>query len=142
MKTFMAKKEEADRKWYVIDAENKILGKVAVKAANILRGKSKPEFTPHMDNGDFVVVLNASKVRLSGKKEEEKKYQSYSGYPGGQKEKDFKMVQERKPELIILNAVAGMIPKNRLGRQIIKKLKVYQGPEHPHKAQSPKVIEL
>ncbi|MDF1657210.1 MAG: 50S ribosomal protein L13 [Verrucomicrobiales bacterium] len=135
MKTFSAKAEEIDRKWYVIDAENKVLGEVAVAAARLLRGKDKPLFTSHVDCGDFVVVINADKVKLSGNKEQQKIYTSYSGYVGGQKRESVEKLRQRRPELIVERAVNGMIPHNRLGRQISKKLKVYAGSEHPHDAQ-------
>ncbi len=142
MKTFSAKAEEIDRKWFVIDAEDKILGDVAVAAANILRGKNKPLFTPHCDCGDFVVVVNADKVRLSGNKEEQKIYTRYSGYVGGQKRENVKKLRERHPELIVQKAVNGMVPHNRLGRKIMKKLKVYSGADHPHEAQQVETFEL
>ncbi|MDF2375844.1 MAG: 50S ribosomal protein L13 [Verrucomicrobiales bacterium] len=135
MKTFSAKAEEIDRKWYVIDAENKVLGDVAVAAARLLRGKDKPLFTSHVDCGDFVVVINADKVRVTGNKEQQKIYTSYSGYVGGQKRESVEKLRDRRPELIVERAVTGMIPHNRLGRQILKKLKVYAGSEHPHDAQ-------
>ncbi|MCH1408853.1 50S ribosomal protein L13 [Verrucomicrobiales bacterium] len=142
MKTFSAKAEEIDRKWYVIDAENKVLGDVAVAAANLLRGKNKPLFTPHCDCGDFVVVINADKVRLTGNKEQQKLYTSYSGYVGGQKRETVEKLRERRPELIVERAVRGMVPHNRLGRQIFKKLKIYNGSEHPHEAQQVETYEL
>lgn len=142
MKTFSAKAEEIDRKWYVIDAENKVLGEVAVAAAKLLRGKDKPLFTSHVDCGDFVVVVNADKVRLTGNKEDQKIYTSYSGYVGGQKRENVAKLRERRPELIVERAVNGMVPHNRLGRQIMKKLKVYAGTEHPHEAQNTEAYEL
>ncbi|MCG8599267.1 MAG: 50S ribosomal protein L13 [Verrucomicrobiales bacterium] len=142
MKTFSAKAEEIDRKWYVIDAENQVLGDLAVAAANLLRGKDKPLFTPHVDCGDFVVVINADKVRLTGNKEQQKLYTSYSGYVGGQKRETVEKLRERRPELIVERAVRGMIPHNRLGRQIFKKLKIYNGSEHPHEAQQVETYEL
>jgi len=142
MKTFSAKAEEIDRKWYVIDAEDKVLGQVAVAAARLLRGKDKPLFTSHVDCGDFVVVVNADKVRLTGNKEESKIYTSYSGYVGGQKRETVAKVRERRPELLVERAVHGMIPHNRLGRQIFKKLKVYAGSEHPHEAQQVEPFEV
>ena len=142
MKTFSAKAEEIDRKWYVIDAENKVLGDVAVAAAKLLRGKDKPLFTSHVDCGDFVVVVNADKVKLTGNKEEQKIYTSYSGYVGGQKRENVAKLRERRPELIVERAVNGMVPHNRLGRQIMKKLKVYAGIEHPHDAQNAEAYEL
>jgi large subunit ribosomal protein L13 len=142
MKTFSAKAEEIERKWYVIDAEDKILGEVAVAAARLLRGKHKALFTPHVDCGDFVVVINADKVRLSGKKEENKIYTSFSGYVGGLKRETVRNVRERRPELLVERAVHGMIPHNRLGRQIFKKLKVYNGDTHPHEAQQPEAFAV
>lgn len=142
MKTFSAKAEEIDRKWYVIDAENQVLGEVAVAAARLLRGKDKPIFTSHVDCGDFVVVINADKVRVTGRKEEQKVYTSYSGYVGGQKRETVEKLRERRPELIVERAVRGMVPHNRLGRQILKKLKVYAGSEHPHEAQKAEAFEI
>ncbi|MBP82534.1 MAG: 50S ribosomal protein L13 [Verrucomicrobiales bacterium] len=142
MKTFSAKAEEIDRKWYVIDAENKVLGDVAVAAAKLLRGKDKPLFTSHVDCGDFVVVVNADKVKLTGNKEEQKIYTSYSGYVGGQKRESVAKLRERRPELIVERAVNGMVPHNRLGRQIMKKLKVYAGTEHPHEAQNAETFKF
>ena len=142
MKTFSAKAEELERKWYVIDAEGKVLGDVAVAAAKLLRGKSKPIYTPHIDCGDHVIVINAEKVVLTGNKEDQKVYTSYSGYVGGQKRETVRKVRERRPELIVERAVHGMIPHNRLGRQIMKKLRVCVGPEHKHEAQSPEPYEL
>lgn len=142
MKTFSAKAEEIERKWYVIDAENQVLGDVAVAAAVLLRGKHKPLFTSHVDCGDFVVVINAEKVRVTGKKEDEKIYTSYSGYVGGQKRESVAKVRERRPTLLVERAVTGMIPHNRLGRQIVKKLKVYAGAEHPHEAQQVEAYTL
>ena len=142
MKTFSAKAEEIDRKWFVIDAENKVLGDVAVAAAKLLRGKDKPLFTSHVDCGDFVVVVNADKVKLTGNKEEQKIYTSYSGYVGGQKRENAAKLRERRPELIVERAVNGMVPPNRLGRQIMKTLKVYAGAEHPHDAQNAEAYEL
>lgn len=142
MKTFSAKPSDVERKWFVIDAENKILGQVAVEAARLLRGKHKPIFTPHIDTGDFVIVVNADKVRLSGNKEREKIYTSFSGYVGGQKVETPRMVRKRRPVLLVERAVKGMIPKNRLGRAQLGKLKVYAGPGHPHEAQQPEAFEV
>jgi large subunit ribosomal protein L13 len=142
MKTFSAKKEEQQPSWYLIDAGNAIVGRVAEKAAVILRGKNKPTFTPHIDTGDYVVVINASKAIFSGKKEFQKTYTSYSGYIGGHKSETPKARRARRPELIIENAVKGMIPHNRLGRAILKKLRVYAGGEHPHAGQNPIPINL
>ncbi|MCB1226375.1 MAG: 50S ribosomal protein L13 [Verrucomicrobiales bacterium] len=137
MKTFSAKAKDVARNWWVIDAQDKVLGQVAVAAANLLRGKNKPIFTPHVDTGDFVVVINADKVVLTGRKEQQKIYTSVSGYIGGQKVENAERVRARRPELLVERAVKGMIPHNRLGRQIKKKLKVYAGGEHPHEAQNP-----
>ena len=138
MKTYSAKSEEVKRAWWVIDAAGQPLGRVAEKAANLLRGKNKTIFTPHVDTGDFVIVLNASKVTVGGKKEVAKVYTSFSGYVGGHHSETFKARRERHPELLIERAVRGMIPHNRLGRSIYTKLKVYAGAEHPHTAQNPK----
>ena len=137
MKTYSAKPAEVQRTWWVIDATGQHLGHIAVKAANLLRGKGKPIFTPHVDTGDFVVVVNADKVRIGGKKSLQKTYSSFSGYVGGHKSETFQDRLVRRPELIIERAVRGMIPHNRLGRAIYKKLKVYRGGEHPHTAQNP-----
>jgi large subunit ribosomal protein L13 len=137
MKTYSAKSEEVKRAWWVIDAAGQPLGRVAEKAANLLRGKNKTIFTPHVDTGDFVVVLNASKVTVGGKKDVAKVYTSFSGYVGGHHSETFKARRERHPELLIERAVRGMIPHNRLGRSIYTKLKVYAGAEHPHTAQNP-----
>ena len=138
----MAKKEEQQPRWYVIDAGGKVLGKVAVKAANLLRGKLKPTFTAHIDTGDFVVVVNAEKVVLTGKKETDKKYMTYSQYPGKEKIRSPKQVRATHPEKLIEHAVKGMIPKNRLGRAMITKLKVYKGSAHPHAAQKPQALAV
>jgi len=137
MKTYSAKSEEVKRAWWVIDAAGQPLGRVAEKAANLLRGKNKTIFTPHVDTGDFVIVLNASKVTVGGKKEVAKVYTSFSGFVGGHHSETFKARRERHPELLIERAVRGMIPRNRLGRSIYTKLKVYAGAEHPHTAQNP-----
>jgi large subunit ribosomal protein L13 len=142
MKTFSAKASEVPRKWWVIDARDQVLGKVAVKAANLLRGKAKTVFTPHVDTGDFVIVINAEKVRLTGKKEEQKTYMSFSGYVGGHKSENVRARRVRHPELVIERAVRGMIPHNRLGRRVYRKLKVYCGESHPHAAQQPEVVNL
>lgn len=143
-KTFSLRKEDAreQRKWYVIDAKDQILGKVAVRAANLLRGKGKAVYTPHVDCGDFVVVINADKVRVTGKKEVQKSYMSFSGYVGGHKSESFKARRARHPELLIERAVRGMIPHNRLGRAIYTKLKVYKGDQHPHAAQKPEPVSV
>jgi large subunit ribosomal protein L13 len=137
MRTFSAKASDIERKWYIVDANNQPLGRVAVKVANLLRGKTKPIFTPHVDTGDFVVVINAEKVRLTGKKETQKEYMSFSGYVGGHKSETVQRRRARRPELLIEHAVKGMIPHNRLGRSIFTKLKVYRGDQHPHAAQQP-----
>jgi large subunit ribosomal protein L13 len=141
-KTFSAKAREVSRKWWLIDAEDEVLGRVAVKAANLLRGKENMIFTPHVDTGDFVIVINADKVRLSGKKEEQKTYMSFSGYVGGHKSENVRARRARHPELLVERAVRGMIPHNRLGRAIYRKLKVYRGDSHPHAAQQPQVVKL
>ena len=142
MKTFSAKAQDVERKWYVIDAENKILGQVAVEAANLLRGKNKPIFTPHVDTGDYVIITNAEKVVLSGNKESEKIYTRYTGYVGNQKIETPRKVRERRPELLLERAVRGMIPHNKLGDAIYKKLKVVIGDEHGHEAQQPETHEV
>ncbi len=142
MKTFSAKPLEVERKWYVIDAENQTLGRVAVVAANILRGKNKPQYTPNVDTGDFVIITNAEKITVSGKKETDKLYRSHSGYPGGFKEISFKALMEKDPTRAIEKAVKGMLPHNTLGDEQFQKLKVYAGANHPHEAQKPVVYEL
>ena len=142
MKTFSAKANEVPRKWWVIDAQDQILGRVAVKAANLLRGKEKAIYTTHVDTGDFVIVINAEKVRVTGKKETAKEYMSFSGFVGGHKSETFKARKERHPELLIEHAVRGMIPHNKLGRAIYTKLKVYKGDKHPHISQQPAAVSL
>lgn len=142
MKTFSAKAEDVKRAWWVIDAKDQMLGHVAVKAAALLRGKHKATFTPHVDTGDFVVVINADKVRIGGKKEIQKTYMSFSGYVGGHKSETFRARRERHPELLVERAVKGMIPHNRLGSTAYRKLKVYSGAAHPHEAQNPQAITL
>lgn len=137
--TFMAKPAEVQRKWYVIDAEGKVLGRVAVEAARILRGKHTPMFTPHVDTGDYVVVINADKVILTGHKLDQKMYTRHSGYPGGLKQTSYRIMMDKRPELMVEKAIKGMLPHNRLGAQQAKKLKVYAGSEHPHQAQQPEV---
>ena len=141
-KTKSAKKSEVERKWYVVDAEGEIVGRLASKIANVLRGKHKPSFTPHVDTGDYVVVINAEKIRFTGDKMEKKEYLSYSGYPGGLKRKTARQMLDRKPIFIMENAVKGMLPKNKLGRAVIKKLFVYEGSEHPHSAQKPETFNF
>lgn len=142
MKTFSAKASEVSRRWWLIDAKDQVLGRVAVKAANLLRGKEKKIFTPHVDTGDFVIVVNADKVRLSGKKEEQKHFMSFSGYVGGHKSESVRARRARHPELLIERAVRGMIPHNRLGRSVYRKLKVYHGASHPHAAQQPQPVKF
>ena len=137
MKTFSAKASEVSRKWWIIDAKDQVLGRVGVKAANLLRGKEKAIYTPHVDTGDFVVVINAEKVRLTGKKEEQKMFMSFSGFVGGHKTENVRGRRARHPELLIEHAVRGMIPHNCLGRDVYRKLKVYRGDLHPHAAQQP-----
>jgi len=142
MKTFVPKKDEIEKKWWLINAEGKILGRLATEVAVLLRGKKKPEYVDFLDSGDFVIIINAEKVKTTGKKLEQKKYYSHSGYPGGLKEKTLKEMLEKKPEEVIKKAVWGMIPKNKLGRAVYKKLKVYRGPHHPHEAQKPQEYQL
>ncbi len=142
MKTFMAKPLEVKRKWYVIDAEGKPLGRLASEVAKILRGKNKPIYTPHVDTGDHVIVLNASKVVLTGKKLDQKFYRHHSLYPGGLKEIKYRHLMADKPERAVEHAIKGMLPKNSLGRAMFKKLKVYKGTEHEHQAQQPEKLEL
>ena len=142
MKTFMEKKETVSRKWYVIDAENLPLGRVATKAANILRGKHKVTFTPHIDCGDYVIIVNADKVKLTGNKLEQKMYYNHSGFPGGLRERNAKVMIENYPVEMVERAVKGMLPHNRLGRATAKKLFVYAGAEHKHSAQQPESITI
>lgn len=141
LKTFTYKGQYSDRKWFVVDAKGKVLGRMSSKIATILRGKHKPIFSPHIDVGDNVIVVNADKVRLSGKKASKKFYYHHSGYPGGLKEESFEKLIKEKPERIIYHAVKGMLPHNKLGRKMIKKLKVYSGEVHPHAPQKPEVLE-
>jgi large subunit ribosomal protein L13 len=140
MRTLSAKAEEVTRQWWVIDAANQPLGRVAVKAANLLRGKERAIFTPHVDTGDFVIVINAAQVAIGGKKETMKEYMSFSGYVGGHKSETVKARRARRPELLVEHAVKGMIPHNRLGRRVFTKLKVYAGADHPHSAQNPILV--
>jgi large subunit ribosomal protein L13 len=142
MVTISAKKNEVERTWYVVDAENKVLGRLATQVATILRGKHKPLFTPHVDTGDFVVVINAKKIHLTGNKLENKIYYRHSGYPGGIKATSAGELLEKKPETVIKHAVKGMLPKNKLGREQFKKLKVYPGKEHPHTSQMPQELKI
>ena len=141
-KTFSAKPGDINREWHLVDAEHQIVGRLASKIATILRGKHKPGYTPHMDTGDHVIVINADKVRFSGKKEDEKEYFRHTGYPGGGRVRTPKEVRIRKPDFIVRNAVKGMLPKGPLGRQMLSKLKVYAGSSHPHEAQNPKDLAL
>ena len=142
MKSFLAKNETVERKWHVIDAEGAVLGRLAVRAAMTLMGKDKPTYTPHVDTGDYVIVVNADKVRVTGDKADTKEYQTYSGYPGGQKIIPYKRMLERHPERIVEMAIKRMLPKNTLGANMYKKLKVYSGPNHDHAAQQPQKMEL
>ncbi len=142
MKTISVKTEDADRSWHVLDLEGLPVGRAAAKISALLRGKHKPSFTPHNDCGDFVVVVNAEKVSFSGNKLRDKKYYRHSGYPGGLRERTAGEMLERYPERVITIAVRGMLPKNKLGRKLLKKLKVYTGPEHPHSAQNPQTLTL
>ena len=142
MKTWNAKNDEIERRWYVVDAEGQTLGRLATRIADTLRGKRKPEYTPHVDTGDFVVVVNAEKIAVTGKKREEKIYYRHSGYPGGLRERTLGEELERRPTEVLRKAVKGMLPRNRLARQQINKLKIYAGPEHPHQAQKPQPMEL
>jgi large subunit ribosomal protein L13 len=142
MKTFSAKSHEVTRDWFVVDATDKVLGRVAAEVAHRLRGKHKPIFTPHVDTGDYIVVVNAEKLRVTGNKAEQKTYYSHSGYPGGIHETSFAKMQQRFPGRVLEKAVKGMLPKGPLGYAMIKKLKVYAGAEHPHTAQQPKVLDI
>ena len=141
MKTYLAKKETVQPKWYLIDAEGKVLGRLAVKVANILRGRHKPTYTPHVDTGDFVIVINASKIVLTGNKEDATEYMSFSGFVGGEKYRKLTDVRRKKPEFIIMQAVKGMLPKNRLANQMLTKLRVFPGATHDHVAQNPVVLK-
>ena len=142
MKSYIAKPQEVERKWYVLDAEGKTLGRLASEAASILRGKKKPIYTPHVDTGDYVIIINAEQVEVTGKKRKEKIYKRHTGYPGGLREITFEKLQAKNPEEIIRHAIKGMMPKGSLGRQMYKKLKVYAGNEHNHAAQKPEVWEF
>ena len=142
MRTFIPKKDDIEKKWWLINADGKILGRLATEVADLLRGKKKPQFTSHLDTGDFVVVVNAEKIKVSGRKLDQKTYYSHSQYPGGLKEEKLKDLLERKPEDVIKKAVWGMIPKGKLGRSVYKKLKVYRGPSHPHEAQNPQEYQF
>ena len=142
MKTYVVKQDDIQREWFLVDAEGQTLGRLASRIAQILRGKHKPIFSPHNDSGDFVIVINADKIHVTGKKMDQKMYYRHSGYMGGLKERTLREQLRRHPDEVITKAVKGMLPRNRLGRKIIKKLKVYAGPEHPHQAQHPKALEL
>jgi large subunit ribosomal protein L13 len=142
MKTYQAKKEEVDHQWYLVNAEGKVLGRLATELAKILRGKNKPAFTPHVDTGDFVIVVNTGKVVLTGKKMKDKIYYHHTGYPGGIKEITAEKLLAKKPTEVLRIAVKGMLPKNSLGRQMLRKLKIYAGPDHPHEAQKPVPLEI
>ena len=142
MKTFVHKGEYKNRKWFLVDASGKVLGRMASRIASILRGKHKPIYTPHLDLGDHIIVINAGKVRLTGKKDKKKVYYHHTGYPGGLKAATFEKLIREKPEWIIYHAVWGMLPHNKLGRKMVKKLKIYRGSEHPHTAQKPEVLEI
>ena len=141
-KTYNAKPADVDAAWYVVDADQQVVGRLAARIASVLRGKHKPSYTPHVDTGDFVVVVNAARVRFTGKKETDKEYFSHSGFPGGVRLRTPREMRERAPDFIIRNAVKGMLPKGPLGRQMLRKLKVYDGAEHPHEAQQPKELAL
>lgn len=142
MKTYIPKLNEIEKKWYVVDAEGQTLGRLATQVAAILRGKHKPQFTPHLDTGDYVVVINAEKVHVTGKKGQQKLYSRHSGYPGGLRQISLDDLRRNHPDRIIRYAVWGMLPHNRLGRKLLKKLKVYAGSDHPHTAQQPEALEL
>jgi len=142
MKSYVAKPHEVERKWYVIDAEGKTLGRLASQVAAILRGKHKPTYTPHVDTGDFVIIINAEKVNLTGKKLDQKMYRWHTGYPGGLKERTYRDMLINRPEKVMMHAVKGMLPKNSLGRKMLTKLKVYRGSEHTHQAQQPEVLDI
>jgi large subunit ribosomal protein L13 len=142
MKSYMARPLEVERKWYVVDAEGKHLGRLATEIVRVLRGKNKPQYTPHVDVGDFVVVVNADRVAVTGRKAEQRIYRRHSGYPGGMKETSYEQMLARKPTEVLRKAVYGMMPKTRLARKQFKKLKIYAGPEHPHSAQDPQTLEV
>jgi len=142
MKTYVANPQTVERRWWVVDASDQVLGRLATRVATVLRGKHKPAFTPHLDTGDFVIVVNADKIKLTGRKWEQKAYYRHSGYPGGIKSFLAKRLRSEHPDRLVQAAVRGMLPKNRLGRKLIKKLKVYAGPEHPHQAQQPSALSL
>ena len=141
-KSYYAKPEDITRKWYIVDATDQVLGRLASEVAKILRGKNKPQFTPSVDMGDFVIVLNALKVKVTGNKEKEKKYYNHSGYPGGLKEKTLEFLRKKNPEEILMRAIKGMLPHNKIGKQMLKKVKIYKGAEHSHEAQNPEKISV
>ncbi len=141
-KTSVPSPDSIDRQWFLVDAENQTLGRLATEVASVLRGKTKPNFTPHLDTGDFVIVVNAEKIKVTGKKTDQKLYRRHSGRPGGMKVETFKSLQSRIPERIVEKAIKGMLPHTRLGRQLFNKLKVYKGSDHPHSAQEPKILNL
>ncbi len=142
MKTYSPKPSEIERNWYIVDADGMVLGRLASKLAHVLRGKHKPTWAPHMDMGDFIVVVNADKIRVTGRKADQKVYYRHSGYPGGLKETPYRRIMDKKPEFVLFEAVRGMLPRNRLGRQMLKKLKIYASPAHPHAAQQPESFPL
>ena len=142
MKTYVAIEKDVPKKWYVVDAKDKVLGRLATQIATVLKGKHKPIYSPHMDTGDFVIVVNAAKVQITGEKATQKRYFRHSGYPGGLREQSFEQMRAKFPERVVEQAVRGMLPRNRLGRQMLRKLKVYGGPQHPHSAQSPKPMAI
>ena len=142
MKSFMAKKDQVEQKWLLVDADGAVLGRMAARLAMVLMGKTKPTYTPHVDMGDFVVVVNAEKIRLTGSKAQTKTYESYSGYPGGHKYTSYEKMMERKPERVIELAVRSMLPKTQMGKRALKRLKVFRGPEHEHQAQQPQKVQL
>lgn len=142
MKTVVPKKDQVEQKWYLVDARDQVLGRLAAQVSVLLRGKHKPQFTPHLDLGDHVIIINADKVKVTGRKANQKRYTRYSGYPGGLRSDDFNDLIQKYPDRIIKSAVRGMLPKNRLGRKIFKKLKVYAGSEHPHSAQKPEIYQF
>lgn len=141
-KSYYAKPEDITRKWYIVDATDQVLGRLASEVAKILRGKNKPQFTPSVDMGDFVIVLNALKVKVTGNKEKDKKYYNHSGYPGGLKEKTLEFLRKKNPEEILMRAIKGMLPHNKIGKQMLKKVKIYKGAEHSHEAQNPEKISV
>ena len=142
MKTYSPRPKDVQRRWYVVDAEDAVLGRLASEVAQILRGKHKPTYAPHIDMGDHVIVVNAAKVRLTGQKEDQKLYRRHSGYPGGLREVPFERMRAERPERVVEKAIRGMLPHTRLGKQMARKLAVYAGPEHPHEAQQPQALEL